>query len=115
MRAAPTGADLVAWLGAADEAKAEATIAVVSAAAKSYTRGHGFEDDGTVTEGLWAAIVVAAGRAYGNPEADEQHTETAGPFSVQRIGTPFTAWTAMELAVLNDLRVRTNRPSAVVA
>jgi len=114
MRPAPTGADLVTWLGddEADATRAEAVVQIVTASASAYTRGQGFVDN-TVTEGLWAVIVVAAGRAFDNPAGDSQGTDTGGPYTVQRVGTPFTSWTPLELAVLNDLRVRTNRPKVI--
>lgn len=78
-------------------------VPIVSALAKGYTRGRGF-DGLTPNQDIAAAIVTASARLAANPTqlATDQAT---GPFS-QSFRGGFQGWTLAELAVLNRYRVR---------
>jgi hypothetical protein len=110
MKPLPGGNDLIAWLGYGDQAHADAVVGLVTQAARSYTRGNGFDGEGNCTEGVYAVIITASARAFDNPEADQSKQVTTGPFAQQRVQTPFTSWTPLERMILDGLRVTTNRP-----
>ncbi|GAA1663730.1 hypothetical protein GCM10010977_02560 [Citricoccus zhacaiensis] len=68
---APTGADVAAFLGAADDteltALADEHVAVVTTMVRAYTRGGGFAA-GTPNDELAAVITTATARLVANPE-----------------------------------------------
>lgn len=101
----PTGADVAAFIGEGDDAQLVALagehVAIVTALARSYTRGRGFEDS-TVAEDLAAVITTATARLVVNPE--QTTGESVGGYSV----TPgsFAGWSLVETIVLNRYRRR---------
>jgi hypothetical protein len=103
--AAPTGADLTAFVGREINAEqATAVLGVVIALASSYTRGKGFTG-GEPTADIAAVILTAAARLIADPGqiTDEQ---VLGPFRVS-YNTGHTAqWSTAELFVLNRYRER---------
>ncbi|BBZ67988.1 hypothetical protein MINS_34170 [Mycolicibacterium insubricum] len=103
--AAPTVADLSAFVGeSVNASQAEAIIAIVSAQAKSYTRGRGWDMAGEPSSDIRAVILTAAARLL--TDTSQMVTdERMGPFAVSyRDG--FTGWTTNELYVLNRYRER---------
>lgn len=104
---APTAADVAAFLD--DPGKPETValaaqhLPIVTAMARSYTRGRGFNDDGPA-EDLAAVIITATARLMKNPEqiAFEQ---AAGPMSTAIRGG-FAGWNLAETFVLNRYRQR---------
>lgn len=84
------------------EAQADAAITVVTAVAKSYTRGNGFTEDGPVKD-LQAIIATATLRLLLNP--NNLNSETMGALTVN-YGSKFLEWTLTERAVLNRYRDR---------
>ncbi|SHT43343.1 Uncharacterised protein [Mycobacteroides abscessus subsp. abscessus] len=109
--AAPTASDLTTFVGKAvpeDEAEAfaahaEAVIAIVSAHAKSYTRGRGWDANGEPADDLRAVILTASARLLTNTSQITSDRQM-GPFSVSY--RPNDGWTTMELYVLNRYRER---------
>ncbi|AGB24543.1 hypothetical protein Mycsm_04295 [Mycobacterium sp. JS623] len=101
--AAPTSADLATLLGrTVTSEQGGAVISVVSAMAKSYTRGVGWTDTGPNDE-IRAVILTASARLLSNPRGLLMD-ETKGPESVS-YRSSFTGWTLAELFVLNRYRV----------
>lgn len=102
----PYADDVVAFLGGPveghDVAQIETHIRVASMMVKGYTRGRGFDEDGTPADDVAAVIVSCAARLYRNPTLDRN--QTAGPF--QTSPGIFNGWTLAELAILNNYRVR---------
>lgn len=103
--AAPTSADLAAFTGKELNAdQATAVIEVVTAMARSYTRGKGFTADGEPNDDVRAVILSGSARLLADTSQIMQ-SETMGPFSVQfRAG--FDGWTVAESYVLNRYRER---------
>ncbi|OCH82295.1 hypothetical protein [Gordonia sp. UCD-TK1] len=100
---AVTGETVAAFLGQGTDtalvALAEQHAAIVTAMARSYTRGEGFAG-GIPTDDIAAVITTATARLVANPE---QINTTTGSVSV--LGG-FTGWTLAELFVLNRYRKR---------
>jgi hypothetical protein len=82
--------------------QAGAAVAVVTALARSYTRGNGFADD-EPAEDLQAAIATAVLRLLVNPTGTQQ--ESMGAISVT-FGPKFLGWSLTEMAALNRWRDR---------
>lgn len=100
--AAVTEADVQALLGSTPGSPG-AVIPVVTAMAKAYTRGQGFDGDEPNSE-VAAVITTASARLAINP-GQLNHTDTAGPFG-HTVNGGFTGWTLAELFVLNRYRKR---------
>jgi hypothetical protein len=86
------------------EGDTELAIPIITAMARAYTRGHGF-DDGEPNEEVAAVITTATARFIGNP-TQLSRADTIGPFTTD-IRAGFTGWTLAELFVLNRYRKRT--------
>ncbi|MEZ5211277.1 hypothetical protein [Gordonia sp. (in: high G+C Gram-positive bacteria)] len=104
---APTANDVAAFLGeptnAETAALAEQHLPIVTAMARSYTRGRGFDDDGPA-EDLAAVIITATARLMENPK-QFPYDQTAGQMSVSFRGA-FVGWNLAETFVLNRYRRR---------
>ncbi|OMC09227.1 hypothetical protein [Mycolicibacterium fortuitum] len=99
-----TGADVAAFLGQGDgDAPAVALagqhVQIVTAMARAYTRGRGFNGAEPNAE-IAAVITTATARLVANPE---QIPTTVGSVDIRG---GFTGWTLAELFVLNRYRVR---------
>lgn len=77
---------------------------IITAMARAYTRGHGFDDGGEPNEEVAALITAAAARFRGNPRQVSM-AQTTGLFTLD-MRTYFTGWTLAELFVLNRYRKR---------
>ncbi len=99
-----TGQDVAAFLGLADDTEVVALAGrhapLVTAMARSYTRGRGFDGSGTPNDELSAVITCATARLVANPE---QIAYDSGAASLRG---GFNGWTLPELAALNRYRVR---------
>ncbi|WP_078111762.1 hypothetical protein [Gordonia sp. IITR100] len=102
-----TGGTVAAFLGEGNDtaliALAEQHAAIVTAMARSYTRGAGF-DGTTPADDIAAVITTATARLVTHPDQVPSKTQTAGPMSVAENGAGFTGWTLAELYVLNRYR-----------
>ncbi|MGB3303723.1 MAG: hypothetical protein WBA98_13635 [Gordonia sp. (in: high G+C Gram-positive bacteria)] len=100
--AAPTGADIAAFLGQGDDttlvALAGQHVTIVTAMARAYTRSEGFTDDIPAPD-IAAVITTATARLVTNPE--QLQSETVGSYA-SRGG--FQGWSLAELFVLNRYR-----------
>lgn len=100
---APTGEDVASFLGQADVnaavSLAEESVTIITAMARAYTRGNGFEDD-LVAEDIGAVITTATARLVANPEQLHYAVGSA------RISGAFNGWTLAETFVLNRYRKR---------
>ncbi|POX82194.1 hypothetical protein C3477_23875 [Mycobacterium kansasii] len=101
--AAVTEADVAGLLNANISSPA-AAIPVITAMAKSYTRGRGFADDGTPNDEIAAVITTAAARLASNTRQTNGSTTTPDITVDKR--TYFDGWTLAEQFVLNRYRVR---------
>jgi hypothetical protein len=102
--AAPDSAALAAFLGrSVDSTQATAVIQVVTALAKSYTRGQGFTANGPA-EDIAAVILTASARLISNARG-LLIDETEGPSSVS-YRSAFQGFSAGEQSTLNRYRVR---------
>lgn len=101
---AVTGAEVAGFLGQGDDttlvALAGQHVGIVTAMARSYTRGNGFTGTEPAAD-VAAVIVTATARLLSNPE---QLDQTVGSVAVRGA---FTGWTLAELFVLNAYRRRT--------
>lgn len=79
-------------------------VPLLTALARSYTRGHGFDSDGVPNDEIAAVITLAAARLSANA-SQLPHTTSVGPLS-QDLRGGFVGWSVAELAVLNRYRVR---------
>jgi hypothetical protein len=102
--AAPTSADLAAFIGAdVTTEQGNAVLLVVTAMASAYTRGEGFVA-GVPNDEVRAAILSAAARLFRDPSQIVAE-EDMGPFrTMYRSG--FDGFSVAELGVLNRYRVR---------
>lgn len=100
------GEDVALFLGRGGDAALVALAGehalIVTAMARSYTRGRGFDVNGEAYDDVGAVITVATARLVSNP--DQLTSETMGPFV--RTSAPFTGWTLAETFVLNRYRRR---------
>ncbi|WLP90085.1 hypothetical protein [Gordonia sp. NB41Y] len=106
---AVTGQDVADFLGRGDDgelaALAEQHATIVTAMARAYTRGNGF-DDVDPNDEIAAVITTATARLVSYPDQAPSRTDTAGPMSHAVNGAGFTGWTLAELFVLNRYRKR---------
>lgn len=95
--------DVADFLGQGDDdavvALAGEALPVITAMARAYTRGGGFEGDDPQAD-VGAVITTATARLMANPD---QVQYRAGEVSFQ---SGFTSWTLAELFVLNRYRKR---------
>lgn len=107
--AAVTGYDVAAFLGHTDDATladlAGQHVAIVTAMARAYTRGRGFDPvTGVPFDDVAAVITTATARLVTNPQ------QATGPTTVGAIIRPaaavFAGWTLAETFVLNRYRAR---------
>ncbi|WP_308193926.1 hypothetical protein [Mycolicibacterium neoaurum] len=98
-------AELADFIGAeVNEDQAGAVVRLITALARSYTRGGGFDVAGDPAPDIAAVIVTASARLLRDP-SQMIDTEVAGPFRVSyRSG--FDGWSVAELAALNRYRKR---------
>ena len=98
---AVTGQTVAAFLGQGDDttlvALAGQHATIVTAMARAYTRGNGF-DGADPNDEITAVITTATARLVANPE---QINTTTGSVAVNG---GFTGWTLAELFVLNRYR-----------
>lgn len=99
----PTGEDVASFLGQGDVdaaiALAEEHVPIVTAMARAYTRGNGFQ--GTqVSEEIAAVITTGTARLVANPEQVHYAIGSA------RVSGSFNGWTLAETFVLNRYRKR---------
>ncbi|MGE2692211.1 hypothetical protein [Mycolicibacterium pulveris] len=101
----PTSEDLSAFLGPSRQVDAEqatAVITIVTALARSYTRGNGFVDDEPEPD-IAAVITTASARVLTHAGQVEEYL-VHGPESA-RYGASHFGWSIGELAVLDKWRV----------
>ena len=98
-----TGQDVADFLGQGDDeqlvALAGQSVTIITAMARSYTRGNGFHEISGANDEIAAVITTATARLVANPE---QLRVTIG--GVQTDG--FQGWSLAELFVLNRYRAR---------
>lgn len=97
----PIADDVSALLG--NELAVEQAVPVITAMAKAYTRGRGF-DENTPNEEISAVITTAAARLAGNGRG-LQYRQKVDDFE-QEFRSTFQGWTLAEQIVLNRYRVR---------
>lgn len=103
--AAPTASDLAHLMGTeVDADQATAVLTIVTALARSFVRGRGFDDGGEPADDIAAVIKTAAVRLLSDP-TQKLTGEVMGPFSATYRSADF-GWTTAELAVLHRYRVR---------
>lgn len=107
MEPQPTGESVSELLGKGGDtgmsALAQVYVPMIWAMAQDYTRGNGFNEDGTEAETALVSVVkIACVRLVANPTQVKRYQ--VGEYSE----TPslFQGWTVGELAVLNTYRVR---------
>ena len=97
------GYDVAAFLGQGDDtalvALAEEHLPIVTALARSYTRGNGFTGTSPADD-IRAVIVCATARMMTNPE------QVASVVGSVRTEAGFTGWSLAETYVLNRYRRR---------
>jgi hypothetical protein len=79
----------------------ELAVSIITAMARAYTRGHGF-DDGEPNDELAAVITTATARFIGNPNQISM-SQSSGPFTMD-VRSYLAGWTLAELFVLNRYR-----------
>jgi hypothetical protein len=98
-----TGATVASFLGRGDDptlvALAEQHAVIVTAMARSYTRGQGFTGSEPADD-IAAVITTATARLVANPE---QLSTDVGSVSIRG---GWQGWNVAELATLNRYRVR---------
>ena len=97
-------ADVAALLNPNSDPVSE-SVAAVTAMARAYTRGRGFDADGQPNDEVAAAITTAAARLAANG-SQLSHSTNAGGQLVLDVRGGVAGWTAAELATLNRYRVR---------
>jgi len=88
---------------AISQEQAAVVLAVVTAMARTYTRGRGFTS-GEPDDALAAVITTASVRMLANTQ-QTRFSLTKGPQSAM-FDAGFTGWSTAELAVLNAYRIR---------
>lgn len=83
---------------------ADTTVPLISAMARAYTRGRGFDQYFEPNEEIAAVITTAAARLASN-SGQIAYSKTVGQAS-EEARSWFTGWTLAELAVLNRYRKR---------
>lgn len=101
---AVTGQQVADFLGCGDDEKLVALAAqhaeIVTALARSYTRGRGFLFDEEAAEDIEAAIITATARLVANPE------QLSSDFGSVALRGGWQGWNLAEQIVLNRYRVR---------
>lgn len=99
----PTGTTVAEFLGVVDDPEvvslAAQHVLIITAMARTYTRGNGFTAD-DISEDIAAVITVATARMVANPE---QLDAQMGNVMVRG---GFKGWSLAELFVLNSYRGR---------
>lgn len=99
-----TGAQVASFLGQGDDqglvALAGEHVAIITAMARAYTRGSGFDDTGDPLDDVAAVITTATARLVANPEQLE--TSVGGTY----VRGGFNGWSLAETYVLNRYRKR---------
>lgn len=88
---------------------ADSAVPLVTAFARAYTRGRGFDADGTPNEEIAAVITTASARLGSNTgQTSTSRTENHGDAGsmTHDVRSWFTGWTLAELLVLNRYRKR---------
>jgi hypothetical protein len=105
----PTVYDLAEFIardlsGDEEAAQAQQVITIVTSLVKSYTRGNGFDSEGSPAEDLRAVILTSSARLIFH-QFQVPYAEVKGPesFSVRE---GWVGWTLTELAALNRWRIR---------
>lgn len=96
-----SGVQVAAFLGSTDPALialAGQHAAIVTAIARTYTRGNGFANASTPADDLAAVITVATARLVANPEQIQSQIGSVA----MRGG--FQGWSLAELFILNSYR-----------
>lgn len=83
---------------------ADAAIPLLTAFARAYTRGRGFDEDGEPNEEI-AAVITTASARFGSNTAQTSTSRTEGEVTREQ-RTWFTGWTLAETFVLNRYRKR---------
>lgn len=101
-----TGQDLADFLGQGDDTQLVALagehVTLVTAMARAYTRGGGFDPNDGPNDEVAAVITTASARLVTNPEQNKR--EQLHDYSVTP--TPFVGWSLAETFVLNRYRRR---------
>ncbi|MCH9668954.1 MAG: hypothetical protein K0U80_14005 [Actinomycetia bacterium] len=84
---------------------ADAVIPVVTAFARAYTRGRGFDTETGEPNNEVAAVITAASARFASNTAQTSTSRTEQEITVERRSW-FTGWTLAELSVLNRYRKR---------
>lgn len=104
----PQPQDIADFLGRGDDptvvALAGEALPIITAMARAYTRGNGFDTAGEPNDEVSAVIVTATARLMANP-GQLAKDESAGPYSVSVRGG-FNGWLLTETFVLNRYRKR---------
>jgi hypothetical protein len=102
--AVPSVDDLAGLVGReVNEVQAQAVLAIVSAQAKSYTAGRGWDTAGEPYNDVWAVILTAAARRLTDP-TQTVTDRRMGPFAESF--QPIDGWSTSELYVLDRYRER---------
>lgn len=102
--ATPTAGELGTFLNRPiDGGQASSVLQVVTAFARSYTRGVGFTGD--VPNSEIASVILSASARLISHTRQVGLDEAKGPEAARWLASPF-AWSVGELMVLNDFRVR---------
>ncbi|BBX39808.1 hypothetical protein [Mycobacterium simiae] len=102
--AAPRYFDLGELLGQnVGSHEGDAVLTIITAMARSYTRGRGFTA-GVPNDEIRAVILTAAARLYSN-RTGLLYDEVEGPSQIS-YRSAFSGWTVAELFVLDRYRVR---------
>jgi len=100
----PTGADVATFLGGGDDATLVALagehVVIITALARSYCRGEGFDSTGQCADDIAAVITAATARLVANPE------QLAGQIGGTGYQGGFAGWSLAETFVLNRYRKR---------
>lgn len=83
---------------------ADSSVPLVTAFAKAYTRGRGFDAQGEPNEEI-AAVITTASARLGSNTAQTSTSRTDGEVTREQRSW-FTGWTLAELMVLNRYRKR---------
>lgn len=99
---APTGADVLALQDPDATTQADAVVAIVTALAKSYTRGRGWVGD-TPAPDISAAILTASSRLLANV-GQLPGSEELGQMRYD-VRSGFDGWSLAETVALNRYRI----------
>lgn len=105
MDSLPSASDVATYLDwtEADLRQIDAHLRLVTAMARSYTRGAGFLDDDECEEDIAAVLITATARSVSNP-TNATRVEVG---SYSELPARFDGWTLIEQHVLHSYRRRT--------